>query len=120
MRFALVAMRRNETNTRLVRAGGERWTCLAPDEALEAVGAGDVALGRLDVLASLDGIDGGLRVLGELEARGVRVLNPASALIATHDYSLAEDVFEATARELSRLAAAPAPPALGVAPALRG
>jgi RimK family alpha-L-glutamate ligase len=46
---------------------------------------GDVALGRLDVLPGLDGIDGGLRALGELEARGVQVLNPASALIATHD-----------------------------------
>jgi RimK family alpha-L-glutamate ligase len=85
MHFALVATRPNETNLRLVRAGGERWACLAPYEALRALGVGDVALGRLDVLASLDGIDGGLRTLGELEARGVRVLNPASALIATHD-----------------------------------
>jgi RimK family alpha-L-glutamate ligase len=47
--------------------------------------AGDVALDRLDVLPGLDGIDGGLRSLGELEARGVRVLNPASALIGAHD-----------------------------------
>jgi RimK family alpha-L-glutamate ligase len=46
---------------------------------------GDVALGRLDVLDTLDGVDDGLWVLGELEARGVRVLNGAGTLLATHD-----------------------------------
>jgi RimK family alpha-L-glutamate ligase len=85
MLVALVANRENETNARIVRAGGEGWLYVTPAEAVRWLGAGDVALGRLDVLPGLDGVDGGLRSLGELEAKGVRVLNPASALIATHD-----------------------------------
>lgn len=85
MRFALVATGQQGTNTRLARAGGPAWSCATPDEAVRRLVAGDVAVGRLDVLPGLDGIDGGLRSLGELEARGVRVLNPASALIAAHD-----------------------------------
>ena len=85
MLVGLVATRENETNARLVRAGGEGWLCVTPAEAVRWLCAGDVALGRLDVLPGLDGIDDGLRSLGELEARGVRVLNPASALIAAHD-----------------------------------
>ena len=85
MRFALVATGEQGTNTRLARAGGRGWSCATPDEAVRRLVAGDVAVGRLDVLPGLDGIDGGLRALGELEARGVRVLNPASALIAAHD-----------------------------------
>jgi RimK family alpha-L-glutamate ligase len=85
MRFALVATGQQGTNMRLVRAGGAGWSCATPDEAVRRLVAGDVAVGRLDVLPGLDGIDGGLRSLGELEARGVRVLNPASALIAAHD-----------------------------------
>ncbi len=55
--------------------GGERWRLLAPAEALAALRPGDVALGRLDVLETRDGVDDGLWALGELEARGVRVLN---------------------------------------------
>jgi [lysine-biosynthesis-protein LysW]--L-2-aminoadipate ligase len=58
---------------------------MPPEQALSGLRAGDVALGRLDVLSTLDGIDDGLWVLGALEARGVSVLNGASALIATHD-----------------------------------
>jgi RimK family alpha-L-glutamate ligase len=85
MRFALVASRENATNGLLVQAGGSDWSCLTPREAVGRLRAGDVAVGRMDVLPGLDRIDGGLRSLGELEARGVRVLNPASALIAAHD-----------------------------------
>jgi RimK family alpha-L-glutamate ligase len=85
MCFALVATGENGTNNRLARAGGAGWICATPDEALRWLVPGDVAVGRLDVRPGLDGIDGGLRSLGELEARGVRVLNPASALIAAHD-----------------------------------
>ncbi len=85
MRFALIATVENETNLRLARAGGGGWIWATPDEGVEWLVPGDVAVGRLDVRPGLDGIDGGLRSLGELEARGVRVLNPASALIAAHD-----------------------------------
>ncbi len=85
MRFGIVATKENRTNSCLAKAGGDGWICVTPDEAVRQLGAGDVALGRMDVLPGLDGVDGGLRTLGELEARGVRVLNPASALIAAHD-----------------------------------
>ncbi len=85
MRVALVATSENPTNSRLALAGGAGWICATPAEAVRWLRAGDVAVGRLDVLPGLDGIDGGLRPLGELEARGVCVLNPASALIAAHD-----------------------------------
>ena len=85
VRIAIVAQRRSRTNLRLAAAGGVGWSWLTPDAALEQLRPGDTALGRLDVLPTLDGIDGGLRVLGELEARHVRVLNPAGALLAAHD-----------------------------------
>lgn len=58
---------------------------LTPEQALLRLGRGDTAVGRLDVLRSLDGVDNGLWALGTLEAAGVLVLNPASALLAAHD-----------------------------------
>jgi RimK family alpha-L-glutamate ligase len=87
MRFAIVSRRPSETNDRLAAAAcrGGRWEVLTPAGALRELSAGDVALGRLDVLPTLDGVDDGLWALGELEARGVTVLNPAPALLAAHD-----------------------------------
>ncbi len=87
MRHALVALRSTPTNESLTRAvvGGARWDLLSPEQALSALRPGDVALGRLDVLPTLDGIDDGVWALGALEASGVVVLNHASALYATHD-----------------------------------
>lgn len=46
---------------------------------------GDVAVGRLDVLPTVDGVEPGLFHLFLLERRGVPVKNPASALLAAHD-----------------------------------
>jgi [lysine-biosynthesis-protein LysW]--L-2-aminoadipate ligase len=87
MRFALVARRSTPTNDALaaVRLGDERWETMAPEEALEALRPGDVALGRLDVLPTLDGVDDGLWALGALAARGVTVLNEPAALLGAHD-----------------------------------
>jgi hypothetical protein len=68
---------------------------MTPEEALQALRPGDAALGRLDVLPTLAGIDDGMWVLGALEARRVAVLNDAAALFATHDKLL-------TARSLRR------------------
>jgi RimK family alpha-L-glutamate ligase len=88
MRFAVVAQHETETNARLAAASRRRgiaWACLTPSEALATLRPGDVALGRLDVLPTLDGVDDGLLVLGELAARGIRVLNEPSALLAAHD-----------------------------------
>ena len=96
MRCALVALRSTSTNESLAAADGGRWEPMTPDEALDRLRAGDAALGRLDVLPTIDGIDDGMWALGALEARGVVVLNDASALYATHDKLL-------TARLLRRM-----------------
>ena len=87
MKLALVARRETETNRALVAAApaGLESEVLSPERALLELGPGDTALCRLDVLTTLDGVDDGLWALGSLEAAGVRVLNPASALLAAHD-----------------------------------
>ena len=58
---------------------------MTPADAAASLAPGDVALGRLDVRKTLDGIDDGLWALGVLAARGVTVLNSPGTLIATHD-----------------------------------
>lgn len=98
MRLAVVAHRASETNAALVAAGeavGVHSVQLTPREALHSLRPGDVALGRLDVLETLDGVEDGLRELEKLAAAGVTVLNPPAALAATHDKLL-------TARALRR------------------
>jgi RimK family alpha-L-glutamate ligase len=76
--FFVVAHRATPTNTRL-------GTILTPARALARLRRGDVALGRLDVLRSLDGIEPGLWALGRLEELGVTVLNGRPALVKAHD-----------------------------------
>jgi len=76
--FAIVAHRVTPTNTRLGQV-------LSPAQALRRLGPGDVALGRLDILPSLDGIEPGLWTLDRLELLGVTVLNGRRALSAAHD-----------------------------------
>ena len=87
MLLALVAHRATETNVALAAAAprGTDFRILAPEQALDVLTASDAALGRLDVLPSLDGVDDGLWALGSLAARGVRTLNRAGALLAAHD-----------------------------------
>lgn len=87
MRLALVSVRPTATNEQLASARPEygRWEPMTPEEALAALRPGDVALGRLDVLPTVDGIDDGLWALGALAARGVVVLNEPGALLAAHD-----------------------------------
>ena len=87
MRFAVVAHQATETNCALVEAGwpGASSCLLSPAQALAQLGPGDVALARLDVCRTLDGVEPGLGLLGGLAAKGVRVLNPPSAILASHD-----------------------------------
>src|SRR5918996_1600582 len=87
MRFALIACRPTPTNEALAAAGSEdtRWERMTPRRALEVLRPGAAALGRLDVLPTLDGMDDGLWALGSLAARGIVVLNEPAALIAAHD-----------------------------------
>jgi RimK family alpha-L-glutamate ligase len=98
MKLALVAHSDSETNDALVAAGtavGVETVRLAPREALRTLQPGDIALGRLDVRQSLDGVEDGSRELEKLAAAGVVVLNPPAALAASHDKLL-------TARVLRR------------------
>jgi len=99
--FALVAHRVSPTNVRL-------GVVLSPAQALARLRAGDVALGRLDVLESLDGIQPGLWALDRLTALGVTVLNRRATLVAAHDKL-------ATATALAA-AGVPHPPTVHVAP----
>ena len=87
MRFAIVACRPDSTSEKLAQArfDGGAWETMTPQQALAELRPGDAALGRLDVLPTLDGMDDGVWALGALEARGVVVLNEAASLLATHD-----------------------------------
>jgi RimK family alpha-L-glutamate ligase len=76
--FAIVAHRVTPTNTRL-------GSVLSPAQAVARLGPGDVALGRLDVLRSLDGVEPGLWALERLAASGVKVMNARRTLVAAHD-----------------------------------
>jgi RimK family alpha-L-glutamate ligase len=108
---AVVGGEGSDTNLELVAA----WHALGLDVRLvlpSEVGSwlrpGDIALGRLDVLPTLDGVEPGLLELLRLERRGVPVLNPASALAGAHDKLL-------TARLLAR-AGLPHPPTAHLRP----
>jgi [lysine-biosynthesis-protein LysW]--L-2-aminoadipate ligase len=58
---------------------------LGPREALRTLEPGDVALGRLDVLESLDGMEEGETELAKLADGGVEVLNGPMTLAVSHD-----------------------------------
>jgi RimK family alpha-L-glutamate ligase len=87
-RFAIVAGRLTPTNRRLLEAArhlGADATLVSPEDCERRLRTGDVALARLDVLPTLDGVEPGLDALKRLEDRGVDVLNPAGALLGAHD-----------------------------------
>lgn len=88
MRVGVIGGPRQETNPLLVGAwcaAGINALLLSPEEAPWRLEAGDVALIRLDVRQTLDGIEPGLRLLQPLTRRGIRVLNRPDALIGAHD-----------------------------------
>ena len=88
MRVGIVGHHTAGTNVELVgawRALGIDAAILAPDEACERLGEDDVALLRLDVLRTLDGVEAGLECVPALRRAGVRVLNPPRALLGAHD-----------------------------------
>lgn len=67
------------------RAQGIEAELMTPADAASRLGAGDVALVRLDVLPTLDGVEPGLSRVSGLRRRGVRVLNSPRALLRAHD-----------------------------------
>jgi RimK family alpha-L-glutamate ligase len=76
------------TNVQLAfawRALGLDARVLWPQEASSLLGPGDVAVTRLDVLPTMDGVEPGLELVPELAERGVRLLNTPDALLAAHD-----------------------------------
>ena len=87
MRFAVIAHSPSPTNLALTAGGwdGVPGELLTPREALLTLGRGDIALARLDVRQTLDGVEDGLWALERLEEAGVRVLNRPSAVVLAHD-----------------------------------
>jgi ribosomal protein S6--L-glutamate ligase len=76
------------TSERLVEAWRELGIhagMLSPADASSLLRPHDVAVGRFDVRATLDGVQPGLHVLVELERQGVRVINRVEALMNAHD-----------------------------------
>src|SRR6185503_10340088 len=87
-RLGILATRASETNLALAQASlafGVPAVVMTPEQALTGLRPGDLALGRLDVLPTLDGVEDGLWQLRLLERKGVRVLNRAGTLVAAHD-----------------------------------
>jgi RimK family alpha-L-glutamate ligase len=84
----IVAEHATETNLELAfewRALGLDAEVFSLEEALASLLPGDVALARLDVKRSLDGVDADVRELLPLPLRGISLLNRPDALLAAHD-----------------------------------
>ncbi|HVM16816.1 MAG TPA: ATP-grasp domain-containing protein [Gaiellaceae bacterium] len=83
-----VAGRLTPTNVALVDAfrAFDHPVFLAPlEQVARRARRGDTVLPRLDVLPTLDGVEPGLDRLGELQRRGVLLVNGPGAILAAHD-----------------------------------
>jgi RimK family alpha-L-glutamate ligase len=67
------------------RAAGIDARILTPAAAAALLRPGDTAIARIDIRATLDGLEAGLLELLTLIHRGVRVLNRPPVLLTTHD-----------------------------------
>jgi len=86
--LAIVGSPASATNLELAagwRALGLPTACLSGAEARARLGPDDVAVGRIDVLPTVDGTEPGLLDLLLLERAGVPVLNPTRSLLDVHD-----------------------------------
>ena len=90
MRLGIVAHRATPTNLALAAEAppGVEAIVLPPLAALHVLRPGDVALGRLDVRATVDGVEDGLWHLERLAGGGITVFNGSSALCLAHDKRL--------------------------------
>jgi RimK family alpha-L-glutamate ligase len=87
-RVGIVGDPASETNRSLAAAWrglGIDAVTLSPYGCTVELGTGDVALGRIDVRRTLDGVESGLLELLELRHRGVLVHNAPRALLRAHD-----------------------------------
>jgi [lysine-biosynthesis-protein LysW]--L-2-aminoadipate ligase len=87
-RLTLIGSRSNETNRILLDALPARGVDVAlvsGVDCVELLEPGDLALVRLDVLQTLDGVEPGLAAVARLQDRGVQVLNRAAPMLAAHD-----------------------------------
>ena len=88
MGFVIAAEERTQTDEQLAAAlsrNGVAAEIVSGKDVPARVRAGDTVLGRIALLPSLDGVQGCVWDLRQLERLSVRILNPASALLATHD-----------------------------------
>jgi RimK family alpha-L-glutamate ligase len=98
-RVAMLGTEATATNLAIIEA----WSALGVDialvrpDAVSSIRPGDLVLGRIDILPTIDGVEPGLLDLLRLERRGLRVLNSATALASAHDKLL-------TSRLLTRAA----------------
>jgi RimK family alpha-L-glutamate ligase len=86
--LTLIGSPKNETNTILLDVLPERGIDVAlvsGIDCMQRLGPGDLALVRIDVLPTLDGVEPGLAALARLQDRGVHVLNRAGPMLAAHD-----------------------------------
>lgn len=85
---AIIALKAGLTNGAIVEAWrslGLDVTIVSPYEATTRLGPDTLAIVRLDVLETLDGVEPGLEKVWELERRGQRSVNSARALLGAHD-----------------------------------
>jgi glutathione synthase/RimK-type ligase-like ATP-grasp enzyme len=75
----------NHLITRALLERGLNAKLVEPTSLSRQVRGGDVVLGRLDVRATLDGVEDGIWDLLHVEKRGIRVLNRGATLVSCHD-----------------------------------
>src|SRR5437764_912695 len=83
----IVGRSANKTNQELTsrwRSCGVDARMIDPADASDRLGPDDVAVGRIDVRRSVDGIEPGLLALHDLVRRGVHVVNRPAAILAAH------------------------------------
>jgi RimK family alpha-L-glutamate ligase len=84
----IVGRTANKTNEELAsewRSCGVDVRMIDPDDASDRLGPDDIAVGRIDVRRSVDGLEPGLLALHDLVRRGVHVVNRPAAILAAHD-----------------------------------
>jgi RimK family alpha-L-glutamate ligase len=87
-RLLIAAASSTPTNLGLAAAAerlGLAAAIVSPGHLLVAAGPGDIVLGRIDVLPTLDGPQQGLSALRQLVGRGVDVVNGSGPLFTAHD-----------------------------------